>query len=101
MTRVREVADHVRSKNAGPFQVTIDLFCGTDEAFGRLCAGLSDGRVAAALGVEAGRLRRFDLPQLRVVKISAPRPTVQGALDDRDMHGASFAVLVAELHLEG
>jgi hypothetical protein len=32
-----------------------------------------------------------------VVKFSFPRPIVQGTRFDRDMHGASFANLIAEL----
>ena len=42
-------------------------------------------------------IRRFDIPQLNVVKISLPRPTIQGAAGDTDMHGASFAALLEEL----
>jgi hypothetical protein len=34
---------------------------------------------------------------VHVVKFSFPRPIVQGTRYDRDMHGASFANLIAEL----
>jgi len=37
------------------------------------------------------------LPDVRVIKFSFPRPVVQGTRFDRDMHGASFANLIAEL----
>lgn len=98
---VGDVADHVRSKNAGPFQITIDIFCGSPEAYARVGSGLDDGAVADALGIEPARLRRFELPALRVIKLSAPRPAIQGSLADRDMHGATPAVLVAGLPLRG
>jgi len=45
------------------------------------------------------KVLRFDIPALNVVKFSLPRPHIQGAVADRDMHGASFAPLLAALEL--
>ena len=99
MPEVREIADKVRSKNAGPFWLTIDIFCGSEAAFERLATGLATERVAAVLGAEVATLKRFDIPDLNVIKISLPRPVVQGAASDRDMHGAGWAALVGELEV--
>jgi hypothetical protein len=33
------------------------------------------------------------------VKLSLPRPAVQGTVNDRDMHGAALAALVAEINI--
>ena len=38
MTTLRDIAVHVRSKNAGPFWVTIDIFLGSQDAFERVCS---------------------------------------------------------------
>ena len=46
MPKLGEVAQKVRSKNAGPFWVTIDIFCGTEAAFRRVESGLSTEAVA-------------------------------------------------------
>ena len=100
MTRVGDVADKIRSKNAGPFWLTIDIFCPDDAAYLRLRDGLSLGAVAQATGAEAQNVKRFDLPDLRVVKFSLPRPEIQGSPGDRDMHGASWGPLIAELPLD-
>ncbi len=97
---VGAIAEKVRSKNAGPFWVTVDIFCGSEAAYRRLSAGLDTARAAAALGTETQLLRRFDIPDLNVVKLSLPRPAVQGTAADRDMHGAGWAVLVAGLALD-
>lgn len=97
MTAVGDVADKVRSKNAGPFWLTIDIFCGSEAAFDRVAQGLDTGAVAKVLHADAAALKRFDIAELRVVKFSLPRPEVQGAQADRDMHGASFAALIAEM----
>lgn len=87
----------IRSKNAGPFWVTIDVFCHDAEAFKIVRNRLETVEVAWALQADPLRLKRFDIADLHVIKFSLPRPQVQGARLDRDMHGASFAVLVQEV----
>ncbi len=99
MARLGDVAQKVRSKNAGPFWVTIDIFCGTEAAFHRVESGLSTEALAMVLGQPSQMLKRFAIPELNVVKISLPRPQVQGSRLDRDMHGAQWAVLLAEMEL--
>lgn len=98
MARVREIAQKVRSKNAGPFWITIDIFCGGPEAYDQLRSRLATDRVARALG--GAEVKRFDIAALHVIKFSAPRPEIQGSLRDRDMHGAGFATLIADLDLD-
>jgi hypothetical protein len=85
------------SKNAGPFWVTIDVFCDRPEVYDRLVRDLATGRVAALFQVAPDQLKRFDIPDLRVIKFSLPRPVIQGSAADRDMHGAQYAALLEEL----
>jgi hypothetical protein len=99
MSSVSQIVQKVRSKNAGPFWLTIDIFCGTPEAYAQIVTGLSTQRVAALFKTDAENLKRFDIAELNVVKFSMPRPTIQGSRDDRDMHGAGWAPLVAELEI--
>ena len=103
MTRetVGAVAARVRAKNAGPFWLTIDLFCDGPDAFARLRAGLATRAVAEAFEVEEASVRRFDIAELAVIKLSLPRPVVQGSTGDRDMHGAAAAALVEGIVLDG
>ena len=35
MSKLSDVAYYVRSKNAGPFWVTIDIFCNNEESYKR------------------------------------------------------------------
>ncbi|RMH45967.1 MAG: DUF4387 family protein [Alphaproteobacteria bacterium] len=97
MMTIGEIADKVRSKNAGPFWLTIDIFCADDAALLRVAKALPASRVARLFGCAEAEVKRFTLPDIHVLKLSVPRPWVQGSLSDRDMHGASFAALVAEL----
>jgi len=99
MAELGKLVEKVRSKNAGPFWLTIDIFCGTGEVFERVANSLSTERVAALFGTEVGAMKRFEIASLNVVKFSLPRPQVQGSIGDRDMHGASWAALLAELEL--
>jgi len=99
MRTLNELVQKIRSKNAGPFWLTIDIFCGSETAYRDVAENLRTADVAKALGANSQDLKRFDIPSLNVIKISLPRPTVQGARDDRDMHGASWAALLAELQV--
>tara|TARA_R110002049_G_scaffold142277_3_gene304155 strand:+ start:3211 stop:3510 length:300 start_codon:yes stop_codon:yes gene_type:complete len=99
MSALGDIVQKVRSKNAGPFWLTIDIFCGSDAAYKDVVARLDNTAVAALLGANSQDLKRFDIASLNVVKISLPRPTVQGAINDRDMHGASWAALLSEMDI--
>jgi hypothetical protein len=86
---LRDVCRTVRSKNAGPFWLTIDLFFKDREAYARHHADPAIGAeaVAALYGVDPALVRRFEVDDLCVVKISIPRPSPQGGVVERDMHG--------------
>jgi len=100
LARLGSLVHKVRSKNAGPFWLTVDIFCGTEDAFRRVCEGLSTERVARSFGAQTHALKRFDIAELNVVKFSLPRPEVQGSIRDRDMHGASWAALLADVEIQ-
>lgn len=99
MMRLGEKVLKVRSKNAGPFWITIDIFCGTPQAYAEVSAKLETRRVADLTGTPLQLVKRFDIEDLMVIKLSIPRPVVQGNRDDRDMHGAALAVLIEEMEL--
>jgi hypothetical protein len=89
---------YVRSKNAGPFWLTIDFFCDDAAGFRRL---LKDSRLSAPwianlLKTTSDNVKIFRLERLNVIKISLPRPVVAGAIADRDVHGAQWAYLIKE-----
>lgn len=90
----------VRSKNAGPFWVTIDIFCDRPEVFQELKGKLNNRSVAGIYRVPEQLLKRFEIADLRVIKFSFPRPVVQGSAADRDMHGAQYAALLEEYELD-
>ena len=44
MPELGSIVEKVRSKNAGPFWLTVDIFCGSPEAYARVVNGLSNER---------------------------------------------------------
>ena len=98
--RLGDYAYKVRSKNAGPFWVTIDVFCGDAARFKAIRAALKTEAVAALYDQPRQMLKRFEIADIHAIKFSLPRPVVQGSRYDRDMHGAQYAVLLAELDLD-
>lgn len=99
MPELGTLVSKVRSKNAGPFWLTVDVFCDDPATYDRVRRGLDDAVVARLFGVDRQLMKRFDIPGLNVVKFSVPRPVVQGTRADRDMHGAGWACLLEELEI--
>ena len=85
---VGEVAELVRSKNAGPFWQTFDIFCADDAAYATLAADgvITPERIAATYRVDPAVVKVFRMPNIRVIKVSVPRPVSSGSALDRDVH---------------
>jgi hypothetical protein len=97
MAKVGEVCRHVRSKNAGPFWITMDLFFDGEASFlkYRDNSALGPELFAALYGADADQVKRTPVDSLRMIKISYPRPHPQGWRGERDMHGGQqFARLL-------
>ena len=99
MASLSEIAKRIRSKNAGPYWVTIDVFFENENDYQFVSDQLQSAKVAYVLKVNQADLSRFDLPQISVIKFSFPRKVVQGSRFDRDMHGAQYANLLNEIEI--
>jgi hypothetical protein len=99
---VGRVAELVRSKNAGPFWQTLDIFFANDQDYRAVAENpsLNADAIARLYRVDAGNIHIYRIPDIRAVKISFPRPTVQGGRDDRDMHAGQQHVPLTQLVLE-
>jgi hypothetical protein len=101
MPKLNEVCRHVRSKNAGPFWITVDLSFPNRETFDRYAnaTALQPEAISAWFDVEAGQVKRFLLPELSVVKISYPRKVPQGGALERDMHGGQQYIRLLDVEV--
>ena len=97
MKTLSKITKNIRSKNAGPFWVTVDLFFKDKNSFFYACENISNEKVSNILKIKKIQLKRFEIENLKVIKFSFPRKNVQGSRLDTDMHGASFAILFEQL----
>jgi hypothetical protein len=101
MAKVSEVCRHVRSKNAGPFWVTVDLFFDGQENFDRYSNSptLHGESVARLCGTDSAHVRRIIVSDLLMIKLTYPRRFPQGGVCERDMHSGQQYVRFLDLEL--
>ena len=97
MSTLGEKVKKIRSKNAGPFWITIDIFCGNKQVYDDICINLDNLEIANLLKIDCQNLKRFEIENLNVIKFSFPRNIIQGNIYDRDMHGAQLGILLSEM----
>ena len=101
MPKLEDVCHQIRSKNAGPFWISVDLFFRDREAFDRY-AGVKELRpphLATLFGVRPEQVGCYPVPDLAVLKISYPRRDPQGGMIERDLHGGQQYIRIVDLEL--
>ncbi|MBC8239609.1 MAG: DUF4387 domain-containing protein [Alphaproteobacteria bacterium] len=91
MQPLSEVAEVIRSKNAGPFELTLDVIFKSHEVFESVRdAGLFTPLMIADLyGIpERDVLSVVHYEPARAIKATLRRKTPSGAIGDRDVYGA-------------
>ncbi len=102
MTELWRLTKLIRSKNAGPFELTFDIMFKSAEGFH---AAVKSGRLSADLfsklyGVPREKVRMFILEPLLTIKVTIPRPIFSGELQDGDMYGGQFHSPLVRLAIE-
>jgi len=92
-----DLALEVRCKNAGPFWMTLDVFLPDATAYRIADRMITADVIADLYHVAPEALQIFRIPQLNAIKVSFPRPLIQGSLHDRDMHAGQHHVPLASL----
>ena len=75
-----DLALEVRSKNAGPFWMTLEAFMPDEQTYRIADALITTGLISELYHVAPASCQIFRIPDLHVVKVSFPRPVVQGSL---------------------
>lgn len=89
MVKLGELAKVVRSKNAGPFLLTIDILIGEPECYERVSRILTKEFIAEIYSIEPSEVvavKRID--GLNALKIVLKRRIPAGEPGDRDVYGA-------------
>lgn len=89
MTRLAELARLIRSKNAGPFELTFDVMFDDVNTYRRVkeSGALNREAIAMHYGLPPEDVKFFYCDNALAVKASIPRPSPQGDLADSDGHG--------------
>jgi hypothetical protein len=98
---IGDIAETVRSKNAGPFWITFDILFRDDRDYERVStpAVISPNVIGSLYKVDPAAVKIYRIPSLRAVKISFPRPVPQGSFYDRDMHSGQQYIPLSELRV--
>lgn len=101
MVKVRDVVRHIRSKNAGPYWVTFDLFFDGAENYRRFrdSPALSGALFQRLYDTDPAMVKKIAVDDLHILKISYPRATPQGGMEERDMHSGQQYVHLLDIEL--
>jgi hypothetical protein len=97
MTTLGELAGLIRSKNAGPFELTFDIMFDDPAAFERVRASgaLTRELIARIYRLPVEQVKFFVVPDALAFKASIPRPRFQSDVLDSDNHGGQqYAPLI-------
>src|SRR5258708_36934595 len=89
MKELWEFTKLIRSKNAGPFELTFDIMFKDAACFDQVMksGALSAEAIAELYKTEPGQVQFFVIKQLLTVKISMPRRVFSGDMRDTDVYG--------------
>jgi hypothetical protein len=89
MAKLGDLARLIRSKNAGSFTLTFDVMFETDEVYRKVCASkvLTRESFAKLYRVSENEVLFFEHDAAKAIKISIPRPAIQGSREDGDIYG--------------
>ena len=89
--RLCDIASVIRSKNAGPYELTLDVLLKDDETFEMLRKAdvINPKSIAELYRIpESDVIGIVYFPNARAIKATIVRPCASGALEERDVYGA-------------
>ena len=101
-TPLRDIAKVIRSKNAGPFEITLDIVFKNREDFEAVKKSgvITRELVSQLYNVPTQAIITFGFFELvNAVKITLPRPRAQGGVGETDMHAAQQHVPLQEIRV--
>lgn len=101
MTALAKLARLIRSKNAGPFELTFDIMFEDAATYERVkrSGAVTRETVAACYRLPPQRVKFFYCDNALAVKASIPRPIFQGDLADSDGHGGQQYAPLMEMEI--
>lgn len=89
MALIKDSAVVIRSKNAGPFELTFDLIFPDEASFVRAIPAITKEKVAALYHIPVENvLGIIDFAPAYAIKITIIRPSASGNIGETDVYGA-------------
>lgn len=90
MATLGDLAEILRSKNAGPFHLTVDFLFDDEAKYARVknSGVLKESTVAALYKVAAADVKIYYYDKARGIKVTIPRRISSGSVYDTDVYGA-------------
>ena len=101
MTQLAELARLIRSKNAGPFELTFDIMFDEAETYDRVkrSGAVSREVIAKVYDLPLSEVKFFFCDHARAIKATIPRPYFQGDPRDPDSHGGQQYAPLMEIEI--
>ena len=101
VTRLYDLASVIRSKNAGPFTLTLDLTFGSRGDYDRVLSSPSftTKGIARLYNVDPSQVQVHPFERVMAVKVTLPRACSAGSSQDRDVYGCQQHFPLANLEI--
>ena len=89
--KLTEIADVIRSKNSGPYELTFDVIFKTRELYERMCAKniINKESFAALYNIPVKNVMEVvNFDPAGAIKVTIVRPIASGAFGESDVYGA-------------
>ena len=99
--RLDSIAKVIRSKNAGPCLLTLDVMLSDEASFGYVATRIDALRaqVARCYGRSENEVAVLPFAPALAIKITLPREIASGDVGDRDVYGAQQHAPLLEIEL--
>jgi len=99
MTRLNDIAVILRSKNAGPLSLTFDIMFDNKAAYQRVrdSGALTPTLISQLYAVPAQQVDIIFYDIVDALKVTIPRKTISGNLDDTDIYGCQQQVPLSNI----
>ena len=101
MTKLKDMCHTLRSKNAGPFQITFDAIFRSEEDFHRAeeSGVFTPANLSKVLLYPGQDLRVVFYPAGKAIKVTVPRRASSGSFDDTDVFGCQQHAPLLDLEI--
>ncbi|AEF94256.1 hypothetical protein Desca_1400 [Desulfotomaculum nigrificans CO-1-SRB] len=103
LVKLPEVASVIRSKNSGPYELTLDVIFKNKEAFEAACRAqvINKSTIAKLYGISEDEvIGIIEFAPAHAIKATIVRPFPSGALGETDVYGAQQHAPLLNLEFE-